>query len=64
MQCTVTLSFDDKGVPTNVHVTRAWGMGLDEKAIDALQKWRFRPGTRDGKPVPVTLVVEISFSLR
>ncbi len=38
--------------------------GLDEEAVKALKKWRFRPGTRLGKPVPVLIVVEMTFSLR
>ena len=45
-------------------VVRGLGLGLDENAIEALKKWRFRPGMRDGKPVDVALNIEIKFSLR
>lgn len=44
-------------------VVRGLGMGLNENAIKALKKWRFRPGTRDGEPVDVALNVEVSFRL-
>ena len=37
--------------------------GLDEQAINALRSWRFRPGTKDGKPVPVRVQVAMRFSL-
>ena len=39
-------------------------MGLDEKAIEAVMKWRFQPGCKDGKPVTVALAqVEVNFRL-
>ena len=37
--------------------------GLDAAAVNALKQWKFRPGTRDGKPVPVMVDVEMSFAL-
>ena len=51
------------GVPKNIKIVRALGFGLDEKAIEAVSKWRFRPGTSGGVPVDVIAHVEISFSL-
>jgi len=39
------------------------GLGLDEKAIDAVCKWRFEPGRQNGKPVPVWAVVEVACRL-
>jgi TonB family protein len=38
--------------------------GLDEKAIEAVKRWRFRPGTRQGKPVAVLVNIELTFTLR
>jgi outer membrane biosynthesis protein TonB len=38
-------------------------MGLDEKAIEAVQQWRFKPGYKDGRPVPVMANVEVNFRL-
>lgn len=38
--------------------------GLDEKAVEAAKQWRFTPGTKDGKPVPVVVSLEMTFTLR
>ena len=45
-------------------VVRGLGLGLDENAITALKRWRFRPGTKDGRPVDVPLNIEVKFSRR
>ena len=37
----------------NPKVVRSLGLGLDEKAIEAVRKWKFKPGYKDGKPVTV-----------
>jgi TonB family protein len=64
-QGTVLLAIvvDETGKTANVRVIRPLGMGLDEKAIEAVMKWRFRPGYKDGKPVPVMANVEVNFRL-
>ncbi len=64
-QGTVVLSIviDERGNPTNFKVVRPLGLGLDEKAIEAVQKWRFRPGMKEGHPVAVLATVEVNFRL-
>jgi TonB family protein len=57
------IEVNEKGLVQNPRVTRAVGMGLDEKAIEAVMKWRFRPGMKDGKPVTVRAQVEVNFRL-
>ena len=60
----VTFIVDAQGNPQNVHVTRSLGMGLDEKAVEAVRKYKFRPAIKDGKqPVPVLMSVEVNFHL-
>jgi TonB family protein len=64
-QGTVVLSIvvDERGSPTQFKVIRPLGLGLDEKAIEAVQKWRFKPAVKDGKPVAVLATVEVNFRL-
>jgi len=64
-QGTVVLSLvvDDQGRPQNLKVLRSLGLGLDQKAIEAVEKWRFKPGMKDGKPVPVMATIEVNFRL-
>lgn len=54
---------DQQGRPRNIHIARSLGLGLDEKAIDAVKRWKFTPGTKDGIPVAVQVNVEVSFRL-
>jgi protein TonB len=54
---------DAAGHPTNLKVVRSLGLGLDEKAIEAVEKWKFRPGYKDGKPVTVAATIEVNFRL-
>jgi TonB family protein len=62
--CLVGLVVDAQGNPQNVHVVRALGMGLDEKALEAVRQYKFKPAMKDGKtPVPVVVDVEVKFHL-
>jgi len=62
--CLITLIVDTQGNPQNPRVIRALGMGLDEKAIEAVRKYKFKPAMKDGKtPVPVMITVEVNFRL-
>lgn len=54
---------DEKGMPRDLKVVRPLGLGLDEKAIEAVTKWRFKPGFKDGKPVAVAATIEVNFRL-
>lgn len=47
----------------NPTVARSLGLGLDEKAKEKVLTWKFEPATKDGKPVPVLVSVEVSFNL-
>lgn len=54
---------DPSGKAINPKVIRSLGLGLDEKAIEAIKKWKFKPGYKDGKPVTVAATIEVNFRL-
>ena len=60
---TVSIIVDANGRPQNVHVMRGVGMGLDEKAMEAVRQYRFKPATENGKPVAAYLNVEVNFEI-
>jgi protein TonB len=51
------------GRPRDLNVVRTLGMGLDEKALEAVRQWRFEPAMKDGHPVAVEVNIEVSFRL-
>jgi TonB family protein len=51
------------GRPVKLGVARSLGMGLDEKAVAAVQQWRFEPARKDGHPVAARIYVEVDFHL-
>jgi TonB family protein len=62
--CIVSIIVDRQGIPQNPRVVRPLGMGLDEKALEAIKQYRFKPAMKDGKTaVPVMINVEIDFRL-
>jgi TonB family protein len=65
LQGTVLLytEINPEGWATNMKVLRALGMGLDEKALESVAKWRFKPGMKDGQPVTVQAQIEVNFRL-
>ncbi|MDE0620403.1 MAG: energy transducer TonB [Bryobacterales bacterium] len=65
LEGTVLLAVEvwEDGTAHNIRVVRSLGLGLDENAIDAVKKWKFSPGTKDGKPVRVSARVEVKFRL-
>jgi TonB family protein len=62
--CIVSLIVDAQGNPQDIRVGRSLGKGLDEKAIEAVRQYKFKPGKLDGvTPVPVSINLEIEFRL-
>jgi protein TonB len=45
------------------NVVKTAGLGLDENAVAAVGSWGFKPGLKDGMPVPVMIDIEVNFSL-
>lgn len=61
--CVLYMVVGSDGKPRDIKVARTLGLGLDEKAIEAVQKWRFEPAMKDGKPVASQVNVEVRFRL-
>lgn len=54
---------DTEGKARDIHVVKSLGMGLDEKAIEAVEKWKFKPGMKGGQAVNVKATIEVNFRL-
>lgn len=59
----LTVEVDEQGRAQNIQVKVPLGLGLDERAIEAVKKWKFRPATQNGKPVRHPAVIEVRFHL-
>lgn len=51
------------GAAKNIQVARSLGLGLDEKAIESVSQWKFRPAEKNGEPVDFPATVEVNFRL-
>ncbi len=51
-------------VGDEVKVTQSLDEELDREAVKAVRQWKFEPGTKDGKPVPVQVNIELTFKLK
>ena len=58
----VTVGSD--GLAHDINVIKHLGYGLDEKAVEALQQWHFKPGMKDGEAVSVRATIEVNFRFR
>jgi protein TonB len=59
----VYLQVDEQGRPMHVRVLRGLGMGLDEKALEAVRQYRFKPAMENGRPVAVEMNVDVNFNI-
>ena len=56
--------FTPDGRATNIQVVKGPGLGLEDKAIEAVRNWRFKPALGpDGKPVATLTPIEVTFRL-
>ncbi|MFY9821507.1 MAG: energy transducer TonB, partial [Thermoanaerobaculia bacterium] len=55
---------DTSGNVTNVRVLKGLPMGLDKAAVEAVQKWKFKPATLEGRPVKVYYVLTVNFQVQ
>lgn len=61
--CNISLIVDRQGMPQNLRVVKSLDPGLDQNALVAVSRYRFKPAMRDGEPVPVMVIVEVNFKL-
>jgi TonB family protein len=61
--CVVGVIVDAIGNPQHVHIVRALGMGLDEKAMEAVRQYKFKPAVFKGKNVAVEVNIEVNFRI-
>jgi TonB family protein len=54
---------DPIGNPVNLRVIRSPGLGMDQKAVEAVGQWKFTPAYKDGRPVAIPVTVEVNFRL-
>ncbi len=59
----LSVEVNASGQVTGAKVSKSLGLGLDEKAIEAVKQWRFEPGMKDGKPVATQAQVQLDFRL-
>ena len=61
--CMISLIIDVQGTPRNPVVIQPLGEGLDEKALEAIARYKFKPGMKNGRPVATRIVVAVNFRL-
>lgn len=61
--CVVALTVDREGIPQDVHVLKSLHQEYDQKAIEAVQQYRFKPASQDGQPIEKQLRVEVRFQV-
>lgn len=59
----LSIVVEPDGSTSHIRVIKPVGHGLDEKAVEAVKTWKFKPATLNGKPVAVQIAVEIKFHL-
>jgi protein TonB len=60
---TLHIVIDKTGSVARIRLEKAIGHGLDEKAMECVENWRFDPATKDGQPIAMGMNIELSFNL-
>ena len=61
--CLISLIVDAQGMPRNLHVHKSLDPGLDQNAMIAVSKYRFKPAIRDSEPIPVFVIMEVKYRI-
>jgi TonB family protein len=62
-KCLIALVVDRQGMPQNIRMVKTLDPGLDQNAMEAVERYRFKPAMRNGEPVPVRITVEVNFQI-
>lgn len=60
---TVQFKLPTDGVPKDIEVLNGIRPDIDQKAVEAVRDWRFSPATQDGKPIQVSMRIEVTFNV-
>ena len=58
----LTIEVGEDGQPHRLRILRGLGLGLDEKAIEAVSRWKFKPAQFGGHAVPANMVLQFNFA--
>ena len=61
--CVVSMTVDEEGVPTDLHIVKSLRADYDQSALDAVREWRFKPAQKNGRPVVTEIKTEIHFEI-
>jgi TonB family protein len=61
-QVQLRLVVDSAGVPQHIAIVHPLGYGLDERAVEAVEGWRYTPAMRAGSPVASAIVLNLDFN--
>lgn len=59
----ISVLVNEEGMPIDPKVTRPLDPRLDEKAIECVLEYRFRPAMHEGMPVAARIIIEVNFRL-
>jgi periplasmic protein TonB len=59
----LAIEVDTRGQARNIRIRQGLGLGLDERAVQSVSAWKFRPGSRNGKPVVTPAEIYVTFRL-
>jgi TonB family protein len=57
----VRLTIPTDGIPKDLKVQKGFRPDFDQSAIDSVRQWRFKPAMKDGKPIEVTVTLQVAF---
>lgn len=59
----LTIEVGEDGKPRRFRIVQGLGLGLDQKALEAVAQWKFRPAMRNGRPVRAPATIQVNFRL-